>query len=217
MSDEFIKEMTADHIRNMRLKTGLTQEDFCVSFGINLNTFRHWERGDRKPTGSSLIFLNMIESAGAEVLSILNSKKKSEVNMSKAKDLLINNFINRKYLTLESYVSSDSFDISTILPLLKANGLPFVESYNQNEFIIFTAGYESNSLKEVLRFDIKNKLYSGDFKNIIDKTYLVAYAIEQDLRDAVFWTPKMRDERVNSILKEINVDNEFYNNVLRNW
>jgi len=217
MSEDFIKEMTADHIKKMRLKTGLTQEDFCEHFGINLNTFRHWERGDRKPTGSSLVLLNMIESSGSEVLKILSGSKKLEDNMSEGKNLLMDIFDKREYLTLEQYVSSNKFDIKTIPSLLKANGFPYVKYHEENGSVIFVAGYESNSLKEVLKLDVKNKIYSGDFKNIIDKTYLITYALEQDLSDAVYWTPAMRKERIENILKEIDVDIEFYNNVLRNW
>ena len=217
MSEEFMKEMTAEHIKSMRMKTGLTQEEFCEHFGINLNTFRHWERGDRKPTGSSLVLLNMIESSGHEVLKILNGVKKIEGHMSDGKNLLIDIFEKRKYLTFESYLSSDEFNIETIPPLLKANGFPYVKMHEVNNNIIFMAGYELNSLKEVLKIDVRNKIYCGDFKKIIDKTYLVAYALEQHLRDAVFWSPAMRKERVENILKEIDVDSEFYNSVLRNW
>lgn len=217
MSEEFIKEMTAEHIKSMRMKTGLTQEEFCEHFGINLNTFRHWERGDRKPTGSSLVLLNMIESSGHEVLKLLNGVKKTEGHMSNGKNLLINVFEHRKFLTLEDYISSNEFNVETIHPLLRANGFPYVKTHEENNVIIFMAGYELNALKEVLKIDMEKKTYCGEFKKILDKTYLVAYALEQQLRDAVFWSPAMRKERVENILKEIDVDSEFYNNVLRNW
>ena len=217
MSEEFIKEMTAEHIKSMRMKTGLTQEEFCEHFGLNLNTFRHWERGDRKPTGSSLVLLNMIESSGHEVLKILNGVNKTEGHMSDGKNLLIDIFERRKFLTLEDYISSNEFNIDTIPPLLRANGFPYVKAYEESNSVIFKAGYELNTLKEVLKIDMRKKSYCGDFKKIINKTYLVAYALEQDLRDAVFWSPAMRKERVENILKEIDVDSEFYNNVLRNW
>lgn len=217
MSEEFMKEMTAEHIKSMRIKTGLTQEEFCEHFGLNLNTFRHWERGDRKPTGSSLVLLNMIESSGHEVLKILKGVKKTERHMSDGKNLLIDIFERRKFLKLEDYISSNEFDIETIPPLLKANGFPYVKTYEESNVVIFMAGYELNTLKEVLKVNMKNKSYCGDFKQIIDKTFLVAYALEQHLRDAVFWTPEMRKVRVENILKEIDVDSQFYNNVLRNW
>ncbi|WP_395302999.1 helix-turn-helix domain-containing protein [Pectobacterium zantedeschiae] len=217
MNEEFFKEMTSFHIKEMRLKTGLTQEEFCEYFGINLNTFRHWERGDRKPTGSSLVLLNMIESSGAEVLRILSNTKNTEVSMSEGKNLLISVFEKRALLSFESYVTSDEFSLKAVLSLLKANGFPYVTHQDKRDEIIFFAGYESNTLRNVLSVNLKEKTYTGEFKKIIEKTYLVVYAFEEELRDAVFWTPSMRKSRVEEILKRINIDNEFYKNVLRNW
>lgn len=217
MNDEFLKEMTQSHIKDMRLKTKLTQEEFCECFGINLNTFRHWERGDRKPTGSSLVLLNMIESSGAEVLKILGRSKNSEVDMSEGKNLLISVFEKRDILSFESYVSSDKFDFRAVLSLLKANGFPYVTHQKENEEIIFSAGYEPNSLRKVLSINIEDKKYFGEFKKIIEKTYLTAYSLEEDLRDAPFWTPEIRKSRIERVLKRIDVDVEFYDNILRNW
>jgi len=217
MNEEFLREMTQFDIKDMRLKTKLTQEEFCECFGINLNTFRHWERGDRKPTGSSLILLNMIESSGSEVLKILGRTKKLGSDMSDGKSLLTNIFEKRKLLSFENYVDSDSFDFKAVLSLLKANGFPYVIHQEESDEIIFFAGYELNSLKKVLSINLKSKEYTGEFKTIIEKTYLTAYALEEDLRDAPFWTPEMRQSRIQQILERINIDMDFYNNVLRNW
>ncbi|MEO8717285.1 MAG: nucleotidyltransferase domain-containing protein [Burkholderiales bacterium] len=39
-----------------RERTGLTQEQFAATFAISLGALRHWERGDRKPRGTALLF-----------------------------------------------------------------------------------------------------------------------------------------------------------------
>lgn len=37
------------NIKEIRKKTGLTQEGFSKKYGIPLGTLHHWEAGDRKP------------------------------------------------------------------------------------------------------------------------------------------------------------------------
>lgn len=36
-------------VKEIRKKTGLTQERFSKKYGIPLGTLHHWEAGDRKP------------------------------------------------------------------------------------------------------------------------------------------------------------------------
>lgn len=45
----------------LRRRFRLTQRMFCRDFGIPLATLRHWERGNRRPTGAALILLYAIE------------------------------------------------------------------------------------------------------------------------------------------------------------
>jgi len=40
--------------------------------GIFLGTLRHWERGDRYPTGPALVLLNIIEKDPQAVLKALS-------------------------------------------------------------------------------------------------------------------------------------------------
>ena len=210
--------MTASHIKNMRLKTGLTQDEFCENFGLNLNTYRHWERGERKPTGSSLVLLNMIESSGTEVLNILSKVKNTEGNMSDGKKILQEIFERREYLRFEDLIcSSEIKNPDVFMTLIKANGLPYVSYTKDNNSIVIFAGNEINNQREVLWINISESTYGGEFKEIIEKSYMIAYSLEEDLRDAVFWTPKMRSDRVAEILERIGVDQIFYNNFLRNW
>ena len=37
------------NVKAIREKTGMSQEKFCVTFGISLGTLRHWEQGLRSP------------------------------------------------------------------------------------------------------------------------------------------------------------------------
>lgn len=36
-------------IKEIRVKAGLSQGQFCKRYGIPLGTLHHWELGDRKP------------------------------------------------------------------------------------------------------------------------------------------------------------------------
>ncbi len=58
-------------VKTVRKKTGLTQMQFALTFGISLGTLRHWERGDRKPHGPALVLLNAADNAPATLLKIL--------------------------------------------------------------------------------------------------------------------------------------------------
>lgn len=59
-------------IRALRQKVGLTQEEFAARFGISLGTLRHWERGDRRPHGTALVLLQVIDRKPRAVLEALS-------------------------------------------------------------------------------------------------------------------------------------------------
>jgi putative transcriptional regulator len=59
------------NVKQVREKTGLTQNQFAATFGISLGTLRHWERGDRKPHGPALVLLNAANNAPDTLLKIL--------------------------------------------------------------------------------------------------------------------------------------------------
>jgi putative transcriptional regulator len=59
------------NVKQVREKTGLTQNQFAATFGISLGTLRHWERGDRKPHGPALVLLNAANNAPDTLLQIL--------------------------------------------------------------------------------------------------------------------------------------------------
>ncbi len=55
-------------VKAVRERTGLTQEQFAATFAIGLGALRHWERGDRKPRGATLVLLNVIAKDPQAVL-----------------------------------------------------------------------------------------------------------------------------------------------------
>ena len=55
-------------VKAVRERTGLTQEEFAATFAIGLGALRHWERGDRKPRGATLVLLNVIAKDPQAVL-----------------------------------------------------------------------------------------------------------------------------------------------------
>jgi putative transcriptional regulator len=58
-------------VSSLRGRLNLTQEQFAARFGFSVATLRHWERGDRSPSGASLVLLNVIERNPAAVLQAL--------------------------------------------------------------------------------------------------------------------------------------------------
>jgi putative transcriptional regulator len=58
-------------VSGLRERLGLTQEQFAARFGFSVATLRHWERGDRSPSGASLVLLNVIDRNPGAVLQAL--------------------------------------------------------------------------------------------------------------------------------------------------
>ncbi len=58
-------------VSGLRARLSLTQEQFAARFGFSVATLRHWERGDRSPSGASLVLLNVIDRNPAAVLQAL--------------------------------------------------------------------------------------------------------------------------------------------------
>jgi len=55
----------------LRERLGMTQNLFAARFGFPLATLRHWEYGQRMPTGASLTLLNVIDRNPRAVLVAL--------------------------------------------------------------------------------------------------------------------------------------------------
>ena len=52
--------IAATEIRALRRRLRLTQRQFAGWFGFSAATLRHWERGNRSPTGAALVLLTVI-------------------------------------------------------------------------------------------------------------------------------------------------------------
>ena len=58
-------------VASIRVRLGMTQEQFAARFGFPVATLRHWERGDRKPQGAALVLLAVIDDEPRAVLRAL--------------------------------------------------------------------------------------------------------------------------------------------------
>jgi putative transcriptional regulator len=48
-------------VRAIRVRLGLTQQQFAVRFGFSVNTLRHWEQGRRVPEAPTRAYLLVID------------------------------------------------------------------------------------------------------------------------------------------------------------
>ncbi|HEY7958408.1 MAG TPA: helix-turn-helix domain-containing protein [Polyangia bacterium] len=55
----------------VRVKLGLSQEDFAAAFGVSLGTVRNWEQGRRHPEGPARALLVVIDKAPKAVMQAL--------------------------------------------------------------------------------------------------------------------------------------------------
>ncbi len=58
-------------VTRVRVKLGMTQEQFAARFGFPVATLRHWERGDRTPRGAARVLLAIIDREPRAVLRAL--------------------------------------------------------------------------------------------------------------------------------------------------
>jgi len=60
-------------VKAIRIKLGMTQEDFAARFGFSVNTLRHWEQGKRQPEGPTRAYLLVIDRAPEAVQNALKA------------------------------------------------------------------------------------------------------------------------------------------------
>ena len=53
--------MDSMDVKAIRKKTGMSQQQFCSTFGISLGALRHWEQGLRSPRGTAKVLLKVVE------------------------------------------------------------------------------------------------------------------------------------------------------------
>ncbi len=59
------------NVQAIRKKTGMSQQQFCATFGISLGTLRHWEQGLRAPRGPARVLLKVVDvNPGAVIKAI---------------------------------------------------------------------------------------------------------------------------------------------------
>lgn len=59
-----VHEMQPQQIKSLREQANFSQAVFAAVLNISLSTVQKWEVGDKKPSGSSLKLLNLIERKG---------------------------------------------------------------------------------------------------------------------------------------------------------
>lgn len=214
----FSESFLPDDIKEIRNKTGMTQKEFCSNFGITLSTLRHWERGDRKPHGTALVLLNLIENSPKEVYSILQIGHEKGKHDMFEKKYLKGLILQRKGSCLEDILSLGDVNIIFVLTALTISlGIPYCKVRKSNNIYTFIAGYDEKHLREVLNYDIEKKELSGELKESISKAYQIIFAIEHELTDAVYLPPEMRHAQIEAVIKKTNTDSAFYTTILKNW
>ena len=63
-----IEEMPPEKIRALREKSHLSQSVFAAVLNTSISTIQKWEIGDKKPSGTSLKLLSLIDRKGIEVI-----------------------------------------------------------------------------------------------------------------------------------------------------
>ncbi|MBS0640906.1 MAG: helix-turn-helix domain-containing protein, partial [Proteobacteria bacterium] len=58
-------------VRQIRERLGLTQEQFALRFGLDLDAVRNWEHGRRTPDLAARLYLRVIDAAPGAVLAAL--------------------------------------------------------------------------------------------------------------------------------------------------
>jgi len=54
-------ELSAEEIKNIRKKMNLSQMVFAKLLNVSLSSVRQWEQGVRKPSGSTMVLLELLQ------------------------------------------------------------------------------------------------------------------------------------------------------------
>jgi putative transcriptional regulator len=63
-----IKIYSPEQIKKIRERNKASQTVFAAYLNISPSTIQKWESGEKKPSGSSLKLLNMVDEKGIEIL-----------------------------------------------------------------------------------------------------------------------------------------------------
>ena len=59
------------HVRRVRGRLGLTQDELATRIGVPIETIRNWEQGKRCPTGAARALLRILDKAPEAALRVL--------------------------------------------------------------------------------------------------------------------------------------------------
>ena len=69
-----IFEYPDPEVREIRNRTGLSQDKFAMLIGVQPSTLRNWEQGRRKPTGPARALLRILEADTEHAILALHPK-----------------------------------------------------------------------------------------------------------------------------------------------
>jgi DNA-binding transcriptional regulator YiaG len=75
-----------DQIRALRARTGLSQSQFALMFGFNIDTFQQYEQGRRVPSGPASTLLRVIAMEPDAVLRALDPRRARQRAATSAAD-----------------------------------------------------------------------------------------------------------------------------------
>lgn len=80
-------EITVRELLKARQRMQLTQRQFARAFGFPVATLRHWERGNRRPSGAAFTLLYLIRDNPLAVRRALNKARFRYRNWPRPTDL----------------------------------------------------------------------------------------------------------------------------------
>ena len=63
-----IKELSSVEIKKLRLREKLSQPVFAYVLNVSPSTVKHWETGNKHPSGAALKLLNVISQRGMSIV-----------------------------------------------------------------------------------------------------------------------------------------------------
>lgn len=63
-----IKELNNVEIKTLRLREKLSQPVFAHVLNVSSSTVKHWEAGDKQPSGAALKLLNVVSQKGVAAI-----------------------------------------------------------------------------------------------------------------------------------------------------
>lgn len=63
-----IKELSSKEIKKIRIREKLSQPVFALILNVSPSTVKHWEIGDKQPSGAALKLLNLVAQKGVDAV-----------------------------------------------------------------------------------------------------------------------------------------------------